>query len=665
MSANHQSSQSSEEPKGYHWAVIVPALVVFLFVTFPGGYLPMRPGLDPSWRYAVNYLPHSGVQYGTDVAFTYGPLGFLLYPMDILSNLAASAAFRFIVHLVFGIAVGFVGLRLSGVFPALLFMASYILAMVLGLQYESHLIVVGAILAGIATQHFRAGNFVLPPLAVLAAMSLFIKPTLAVSLTAMLCLAEMARMMLGYTGWYSLCIRSVAPFAAVAGVLWLRFFGAWEPFQAWLIMTIEFARYNAIAMALEGPRSELLAGAACLLAFLAGILILMGMRSEVSVAGMVFLPALLILFKHGFERQDGHVLFFFAPCIGFVGVLLLLSRQSNEMGLTCLLLLATALPAIPVASARNAVYYAGAMDLLSGRQGLAHVRALANLSETRQQLAAQSDEHLASLRLPRGWKTLIMEQGGAMDVLPWEIAYSPANGIPWHPNPTVQSYVAYTAFLDRRLASHFSSDSGPRFLLIEWTGFEQRHLPYDVPAAWRALLKHYRLVDIEQERNLLLLVRRALPIKEVALPSKERTLLLEQWMDAPSADGVVLAAPQFRLTRGGHLAKAALRIPPVYLEFEYGNGEQARTRILPESAANGIVVNRPPLEFLDAVNAFSELPVRSVTRFRITGPGTRYFAPEMPMTLTQTKTAAHSDRQLAQAHSGPAKNDIFGRSATP
>jgi hypothetical protein len=35
-------------------------------------------GLDPSWRMALGQLFHDGLQFGPEVTFTYGPLGFLL-----------------------------------------------------------------------------------------------------------------------------------------------------------------------------------------------------------------------------------------------------------------------------------------------------------------------------------------------------------------------------------------------------------------------------------------------------------------------------------------------------------------------------------------------------------------------------------------------------------
>ncbi|MDY0033353.1 MAG: hypothetical protein RBT84_15455, partial [FCB group bacterium] len=423
----------------------------------------------------------------------------------------------------------------------------------------------------------------------------------------------------------------------------------WQPFQAWLLTTLEYVRYHAIAMSLEGPRSELIAGVLCVAAFITASMILMAMRSDVSVTAIVLFPSLFTLFKRGFERQDGHVVFFFTACAALAAVLILMSKHPRELALTCVLFLGAALVAIPVFRARNAFDYASALDLLSGKQGLANLRAATRLPETRRTLAEQSRENAAELMLPSTWLRLIHETGGMMDVLPGEIAYCPANDIPWRPSPSVQACLAHTAHLDIRMARHFASAAAPPFLLLRWESLDERSLPFDVPRTWLVLVRNYRLVAGEPGRGLLLLLRREVPLSVKHLPSQERTLTFGEWVDVPSTEGMLLAAMQFRLTPEGHAMKTMLRIPPLFIEFEYADGEIKRQRILPESTANGIIVNRPPLSQFDAAHALTGALPRSAVRFRITGPGTRYFEQPVPMTLTPEKVFIRPHRQLAKA----------------
>ena len=52
------------------WLLLATAIV-----TFPRYPLP---DLDASWRMAVGWFFHQGLQMGKDIVFTYGPLGFLM-----------------------------------------------------------------------------------------------------------------------------------------------------------------------------------------------------------------------------------------------------------------------------------------------------------------------------------------------------------------------------------------------------------------------------------------------------------------------------------------------------------------------------------------------------------------------------------------------------------
>ena len=57
---------------------IVPVIVVLILVPFPR--LPIGTGDDSSWTSVLAYAYQHGLQFGRDIVFTYGPLGFLLTP---------------------------------------------------------------------------------------------------------------------------------------------------------------------------------------------------------------------------------------------------------------------------------------------------------------------------------------------------------------------------------------------------------------------------------------------------------------------------------------------------------------------------------------------------------------------------------------------------------
>jgi len=94
--------------------------------------LPFRHGtpatnLDSSYGFGSNYFPDAGFRYGSDLIFTYGPLGYLFYPEDIGNHIVIANVVRgaiwalLLVHLVLLYRVG-----MNGFAKALLFMVAII-----------------------------------------------------------------------------------------------------------------------------------------------------------------------------------------------------------------------------------------------------------------------------------------------------------------------------------------------------------------------------------------------------------------------------------------------------------------------------------------------------------------------------------------------------------
>ena len=51
-------------------------------LTLPFTYGMPKINLDGSYGFGSNYFSDAGFRYGSDLIFTYGPLGYLFYPED-------------------------------------------------------------------------------------------------------------------------------------------------------------------------------------------------------------------------------------------------------------------------------------------------------------------------------------------------------------------------------------------------------------------------------------------------------------------------------------------------------------------------------------------------------------------------------------------------------
>ena len=96
-------------------------------LTLPFKYGMPAINLDGSYGFGSNYFSDAGFRYGSDLIFTYGPLGYLFYPEDIGNHIVIANVIRgavwalLLVHLVLLYRAGMKGLA-----KALLFMAAII-----------------------------------------------------------------------------------------------------------------------------------------------------------------------------------------------------------------------------------------------------------------------------------------------------------------------------------------------------------------------------------------------------------------------------------------------------------------------------------------------------------------------------------------------------------
>lgn len=125
----------------------ITASLFFAYIligTLPGVYIPFSPGLDPSWQWAINYLPHCPIEYGRDIIHPYGPLGFLLVTGELADNVPIAFAFWITVQVIAGLALWRIRAQMGGA-PSYLFAFVFLAGASTGLWAEYQLLLVATI----------------------------------------------------------------------------------------------------------------------------------------------------------------------------------------------------------------------------------------------------------------------------------------------------------------------------------------------------------------------------------------------------------------------------------------------------------------------------------------------------------------------------------------
>jgi hypothetical protein len=575
------------------------AVFAVLVATFPYVLFPLRPGLDASYLYAINAAVAEGLSFGRDVVFTYGPLGYLLLPHDIGDNLIQAMVFRYTLMLLWGCAWGRLAIRSGSACLLFVSLAAYLIAVGIGLTFEYQvLLVLLTLLNAAARGTHRYDGLWLVPAACLAVACMFMKFSMGVAATGSLIV---------YAGL--LVLRHDAKrkhHGLVLGLSWgltALIAGLWfipNPLDAirWLRASMEMSSGYSEAMSLAGD--TVLLAQAVVLALAMGLMALLnGRQGRVEYA--LALPVVFIAFKHGFVRQDEHVMLF-APCIaGFLACSFVSAtgarRQKAHMLLYLLAVVFSLTAHMKYSQVNNGfITYEG----LTGRTGWSNFVGVPRLlRDHRVNLKAIGADNLTVDRLPPAVADPIRAQDLSVDALPRETSLIPANDFDWKPGPCLQLYQAYTPFLDSLSAKHYRTKGADR-LLVRSETCDGRHLYWDTPLVWRAIAQSYRVAITVPERQLLVLElypeRPAyktvynLLTNDVVTPGQSITV--------PRAKGPVILYATMRKRVMGKLLGVIFRTGPVFIQLTMDDDTVVRHRVIPAQLVSGIRISPLP-ESLD------------------------------------------------------------------
>jgi hypothetical protein len=589
-------------------------LVLFLALACLPSTPPVALGvdLDSSWRWAINVAADRGWRWGEDVVFTYGPLGWLIQPIDGVGHALPSALFLGLLQM--GIALLVLERRwrrLASLGDAWIAALALALAFSAGLEADGRiLLLTGLLAASVAVETDRRWRIAKSvTLGLLAGILPFVKFQLGIGAwlvsLGLVSMALLRRRLAETTS--SVFLAGIAAAGAVAFV----HFSSVRAMSRWVALSFEISVGFDAGMSTP-PRSldlALLVLVVAMATALLGLAIGRADRDLVAAALPVGL-VLLIVYKHSFVRAFHRAPLFFLFALGAFGCLVVWSSSR-----ICRV-------ATRVAVALAGLALTGSLALHEG--GLTH--ALARLSPTvligdalvafgpsaaeqaRRERAALSRRELARVELPASWLVRLGEPGATVTVLPWRLGICAANPIPCVPPRTLQLYTAYTADLDHFVAEGLRT-APPRFLLLHFPEAQRRLFFASTPETWYALFGRYRLVAVSD-------------LAAVALLEHTGTHSPQELMFPDRPETAPLAYLSLRLSQNPLrlLSRLAFQAPSVDLELDFTTGPSASGRIVPANAPAGIAL-AAPTDLADAARILESGRARVVDSARLIGPG--------------------------------------------
>ena len=462
----------------------LPVGLLLALVTWEVPQFVPQIGFDNSWMLGLHLAAADGLNYGREVVFVDGPLGFLAHPLiPSWWTGAASFAFALVAQVVLAAVAFSAASRVYGrACGVLLAFAALSLNLLLS-DIAVYLAFFFAVWLLERDDPPKAA-WLVPMCGGLAAFEMLVKLN-----SGGLCLVLFLLVV------WRLPPRGVraellflASFVVALPLLWLVSGQSLSALPAWLRESKHVVFGYTGATALDGSgRTEGRVLAALLIAGV-GALLVPRLRN---VPRSRWIPLLLVTavygfayLKEGFVREDEHVLYFFAAFA--VGVFAFAWRGVARIAAAVLVVGAAAASVAspdatfrslykPVAHVRIAVLEArDAFDPRARRRDVAEGRAVA-----RSQLA-----------VPPSYLQLL--QGRTVDVEPYEISAAWAYGFQWRPEPLLQWYTAFDSHLDRMNAAALARRGADRVLRQRTPTLDAKVTSFEAPATFLTLVCHYR-----------------------------------------------------------------------------------------------------------------------------------------------------------------------------
>lgn len=569
-------------------------LICAIVLTIPNLIMDAGGELDASWEMGLHKANIQQMIHGKDVLFTYGPLGFLVFPIFISRSLwLYSAGYTLSIYALtlfsFSLYIRKIKANLiNTVIFAIIFIAVFRAAfsgsdfgLLLSIFIFSYLYVLG-----------RKRPLLLFGLVFLHSILPFIKfsHALAGLVIGVAFLFVLVRDKRGKEAFVFL-ISGILVFTMVS----LLLLGSPKAVVMYLYGCLQISGGYSDAMGLNGivvfygAKSQLLLSIIAWLSYIGLFSYNAFKKRRSDIIYLVFAFSLLFIsFKHGFVRHDLHVVYFYSMWMLVFALYYLKSFHEAKIVRYMVLLLTLIMfyQYVNISAVSERYTGSGIYDKAKNLQ-LSYNLLRGVGTERQEEQVKNGISRFYELKA----ETIKMLSGYTIDIFPWDIAITELYGFRWHPRPVFQSYSAYTAYLDLLNAKHFSSDYAPEYVLYAMKSIDGRYPIFDEPATFRTLLQKYepfavdgKFIVLRRKDNVETgteeyLQKAAVGFGDIiALPRVE--------------DGLLFAKIYVEYNLLGYVSKFLFKPPEVYFGFLKNRQPIGTHRFIFSNAENGLFLSR-------------------------------------------------------------------------
>jgi hypothetical protein len=547
--------------------------------------------VDHSWKLVLDWAFKHHQQFGRDIIFPYGPLGFLVGGCDPVNYPAYCLHWTF-----FTVIIWLAGWQLARHFSANIAVAWLWFVLFVGL-------------AGLPVE-MSLDVRLLVPVVLLVTLHFFVEGRLSRVAEYLLALAlggsalvKFSTLVMG-TGVIlilaadEVIFRRRFPkvagcFCASIGACWLLDGQQANGFWPYLTTSWQLTSGYTEAMMTDavGDLRNVIAfwlAATAVALPLVWVAAQKQRRVAVGTCLSLFFVTFLV-FKHGYVRHDIHVVVavLFVLLLGLAGLAVawpeLRHKPPRYRRLGILLMVVIG------------AYGVSSFDLLAGKENLFtdlaktwNCQSLAALNAAvvdRKILADKYGQYLAEIRDQFPVPPLT----GTVDYYFRNQAALLAAGLQYCPRPIFQSYSAYTPVLERGNAAFLKGDRAPENILLSMQPIDMRFPSLDDSLSWPELLTRYDLRQTTPE--WVRLQHSSQPRTYHLTPVMNQDLVFGQTFSQIPTNGLIWAELEIDPTLSGKLASLLYKPSTLWMLLHLRNGTGRACRIVPQMAGCGFLLS--------------------------------------------------------------------------
>jgi hypothetical protein len=586
-------------------------ILVFVSAFFLSGTRHPPMELDPSWNAALEYATAHHRQFGTQIIFTFGPLGFLAARTSLGHLLGARIAFAFFWGALVALTATTLAKRLPGWVRYAFLAWLVVFTLSEGLDQTAFWILASGallLLTDNPRQRWQAPVYVFAFVILALIKASFFTAAFASLVLVFVCWVRRRK-------FKSAMILAVAAPAGFIGC-WMVCGQSISHLVPWIQHGLELESGYSGAMNLV-PKTSVLCAALAGLAVFAGALIAMMARVQSDFTNWAVIVTLaqcgFLAWKEGFTRSgDWHAFVFlwFLP----LGIAFFLLKD---------------LPGAPISSRRWILQFAFAASMVlalvgahfqipgfAWKQVTAWPRWFArNTQAIVATLSGHSDALYADCRDPQNLHMLVLDHAQdvigneSVDVMNYLQLAAVINNMNYQPRPVFQGFVAYSPALQRLNEEYFQSGRRPHFVILCQQATDGRFPALEDSAALNYVLNNY--VPVARDGRFLILRQQTAEDAELHLVH-EQTLQLGEKLDLrPWVSGPLFMSVEIHPSLLGRAVTILYQQYPLYMRVSK-NQQEERYRIVPSMAEWPFLVSPLLNTNFDVMNLYASQPGKEV-----------------------------------------------------